>query len=117
MLFIFTVIFAYCGVGRLAYCLTMTFHDLEKKRIEKAVEAFLTMRRPPAHIRPQWDDPSKIHKYPYAKATYVKRQGTWKIYWRRQDLKWHGYEPNPTASSIEGFLQVVDADVYHCFFG
>lgn len=115
----------------------MPFHDLEKKRIEKALAAFLKKRRPPAHIRPQldlgyklsgqsvellevrpqWDHPSIIHRYPYAKATYVKKQDLWKIYWRRQDLKWHGYEPNPTVPSIEEFLALVDADENHCFFG
>ena len=55
----------------------MAFNDLEKKRIENALDKFLTKRRPPPHIRnevdigyrlsgqsvelleirPQWDDP------------------------------------------------------------
>jgi len=115
----------------------MSFSEFELKRIEKMLSAFLTKRRPPAHIRqqmdlgyrlsgqsvelfeirPQWDDSSKIHEHPFAKATYVKTKNVWKIYWRRADLKWHGYEPVPTVPSIEKFLDVVDADSYACFFG
>lgn len=115
----------------------MTFHDLELKKIENALAVFLAKKRPPAHIRPeldygyklsgqsvelveirpQWDDKSKIHHYPFAKATFVKTQNLWKVYWRRADLKWHGYEPVPTVPSIEKFLAVVDADKYACFFG
>jgi len=115
----------------------MSFHDLEKKKIEKALAAFLVKRRPPAHIRPQldlgyklsgqsvelfeirpqWDDPSKIHEHPFAKATYVKTQNVWNVFWQRADLKWHGYEPVPTVPSIEKFLAVVDTDEYACFFG
>ena len=115
----------------------MTFNELELKKIEKALSAFLAKRRPPAHarkqldlgyklsgqsvelieIRPQWDDPNEIHEHPFAKATYVKAQNVWKVYWRRADLKWHQYEPVPTVISIEKFLDVVDADSYACFFG
>lgn len=115
----------------------MAFNELELKRIEKALSAFLGKRRPPAHIRPQldlgykvvgqsvelleirpqWDDPSVIHRHPFAKATYVKTQSEWKVYWQRADLKWHRYDPVPTVPSIERFLAVVNADEYCCFFG
>lgn len=115
----------------------MAFHDIEKKRIENVLDGFLIKRRPPAHIRPQldlgyrllgqsielteirpqWDDPSNIQERPFAKATYVKAQSVWKIFWQRADLKWHGYKPAPTARSIEEFLAIVDADEHACFFG
>lgn len=115
----------------------MAFNDLELKRIEKALAAFLAKRRPPAHIRPQldlgydlsgqsvelveirpqWDNPKIIHRRPFAKATFVKTQNVWKVYWQRANLKWHGYEPVPTVPTIEKFLAVVDADEYGCFFG
>ena len=71
----------------------MAFNDLDRKRIEKAMDAFLAKRRPPPHIRPdldfgyrvtdqsveileirpQWDDRSIIHERAIAKATFVKR--------------------------------------------
>lgn len=115
----------------------MALDDLERKRIEKAMDAFLARRRPPPHIRPdldigyridgqsveileirpQWDDRSIIHQYPVAKATWVRTRRKWKVFWKRADLKWHGYEPAPEVPSIERFLAVVDEDAYCCFFG
>jgi hypothetical protein len=115
----------------------MAFNDLDKKRIEKALDAFLVKRRPPTHIRaeldigyriadqsvevfeirPQWNDRSVIRQHPFAKATYVRSQNCWKIFWMRATLKWQSYEPMPTVASISEFLQVVDADEYRCFFG
>ncbi len=115
----------------------MALDDIERKKIERALEAYLAKRRPPSHIRhkldfgwrlsnqsvelfeirPQWDDPSVIRNHPFAKATYVKTQGLWKVYWKRADLKWHGYQPKPEVASVEQFLAIVDADEYGCFFG
>ncbi|MGH8716972.1 MAG: DUF3024 domain-containing protein [Burkholderiales bacterium] len=31
--------------------------------------------------------------HPVAKATYVKAQDVWKVFWQRADLKWHRYDP------------------------
>jgi len=115
----------------------MALNDIERKRIEKAVDAFVRKRRPAAHIRPKldigfrlvgqsveifeirprWKEPVVRTEHPVAKATFVRRQALWKIFWRRADLKWHGYEPLPTVSSIEGFLEAVEKDEYSCFWG
>jgi hypothetical protein len=115
----------------------MAFNDIEKKKIERALESFLAKHRPPPHIRPdldigyrlsdqsveileirpQWNDKSIIREQPVAKATYVKTQKLWKVYWQRADLKWHGYEPALTVPTIDKFLAVVAADEYGCFFG
>lgn len=115
----------------------MAFNELESKRIEKAVAAFMSVRRPPPHIRPeldigyrlngqsielfeirpQWDNRSVIHEYPFAKATYVRTQQLWKVFWKRADLKWHSYEPAAMVKSIDDFLAIVDADQCGCFFG
>ncbi|HLF86213.1 MAG TPA: DUF3024 domain-containing protein [Nitrospiria bacterium] len=54
---------------------------------------------------------------PRAKATYVKTQRIWRIYWQRAHLKWHCYEPNPEVGTIEDFIALVDNDEYACFFG
>jgi hypothetical protein len=35
----------------------------------------------------------------------------------RRDLKWHSYEPQSVAKSIEEFLEIVDKDELSCFFG
>lgn len=115
----------------------MALNDLERKRIENTVGAFVEKLRPPPHIRPEldfgfriigqslelfeirpeWKKPEIKHKYPFAKATFVRAQDRWKIYWQRADLKWHLYEPVPEVSSVEDFLAIVKNDEYACFFG
>ncbi len=115
----------------------MAFSELEKKRYEKVVKAFVDSRRPPLEIRPQldlsyrmsgqsveifeirpaWKAPSEKVENSVAKATYIRRSNVWRIYWQRADLKWHRYDPVPEVARIEEFLEVVDADEYCCFFG
>jgi len=112
-------------------------NDLERKRIEKAVAAFVARRRPPAHlrdqldlsfrfdgrsveifeIRPRWNDPEQRVEEAIAKARYLKSRGTWLVYWQRADLKWHKYAPVPEVKTIEAFLRLVDEDAHACFFG
>jgi hypothetical protein len=115
----------------------MALNDLERKRVEKAVSAFIEKRRPPPsirpkldlgfrisgqsvelfEIRPQWDKPEVKRERPFAKATYVRTQGLWKVYWMRADLKWHSYQPVAEVARIDDFLAVVAKDEYACFFG
>lgn len=115
----------------------MAFNDIERKRAEKTVAAFVEKRRPPPHIRPQldlgfrvqgqsveifeirpaWRSPGETMESPVAKATFVKTQRAWKVYWRRADLKWHAYPPAPLVESLEEFLLLVDKDEHACFFG
>ncbi len=115
----------------------MVLSGFETKKYEKVVRAVIAKNRPHAHIRkeldlgyrlkghsveifevrPRWDNPKEIMESPVAKATYVKTQGNWKIYWQRADLKWHSYQPYPEAKTIEEFLEVVEADSNACFFG
>lgn len=115
----------------------MALHELELKRCERAIAAFMEKRRPPPHIRsqldlgyriegqsieifeirPAWGDPEKILELPLAKGTYVRTQDVWKVYWQKRDLKWHRYDPDPEVKSIEEFLDIVDRDEYGCFFG
>lgn len=115
----------------------MALSELDIKRCEKIVGAFVERRRPPRHlrakldlgfrihgqsvelfeIRPAWNDATRILEHPFAKATYNRTKRIWKIYWRRADLKWHGYEPMPEVQSLEHFVAIVDEDAYACFFG
>lgn len=115
----------------------MAFTELEAKRCERDLAAFLKRHRPPEHIRkeldfsyklegqsvellevrPDWRDKTVVHKTPFAKATFVKSGHYWKLYWRRANLKWHSYEPNPIASSLAETLAVVSNDEHCCFFG
>ena len=115
----------------------MAFNELERKRVEKTVHRFIEAHRPPPHIRPKldlgfrlqgqsvelfeirpvWDDPSSKMESPVAKATYVKTQKSWKVYWMRADLKWHGYPPAPEVGTLDAFLALVAEDKHACFFG
>ena len=112
-------------------------NDIERKRIENAIAAFMAKRRPPVHlrdqvdlrsrfdgrsveifeIRPRWDNPAEQIEEPVAKARYVKSRDCWLVYWQRRDLKWHKYDPMPEVSTVEAFLRLVDEDAYACFFG
>ena len=114
----------------------MAFSEMETKRYEKQVTAFVEKRRPPEHIREQVDigfrikghsveifeirpaflDPKVKTESPVAKATYVRTQGVWKVYWQRRDLKWHGYDP-PKVRTLKKFLELVDEDDMCCFWG
>lgn len=101
------------------------------------VHTFIERKRPPVHIRneldlgyrmtdqsveifeirPFWRNPEEKIEQAVAKATYVKKQRIWKIYWQRADLKWHRYDPAPETDSLEEFLALVEHDEYACFFG
>ena len=115
----------------------MAISEFEIKRCEREVEKYLDERRPPAHvrnqldfgyrienqsvelfeIRPQWNKPEVKLEIPFAKATFVKKEKLWKIYWQRQDLKWHRYTPAPSIQYFEEFLSIVSEDKKACFFG
>jgi hypothetical protein len=115
----------------------LAFSEIELKRCEKIVGAFVERRRPPRHlrsqldlafrmqgqsveifeIRPAWNDETRTIEHRIAKATYQRTKQAWKIYWQRADLRWHGYEPVPEVTSLEQFVAVVGDDAYGCFFG
>jgi hypothetical protein len=115
----------------------MAFTQEERVQHKKRMDAFIEKRRPPEHIRdqldlsyrieeqsivifeirPQWNDPQSIVESPVAKTTWVKSRKVWKIYWMPSDLKWHLYPPLPEVDSLQEFINEVDADSNHCFFG
>ncbi len=98
----------------------------------------LKRRRPPSHIRPKldlgfrvtgqsvelfeirpvWRGPlGEKRESAFAKATYVRTKGRWRVFWMRRDLKWHGYDPAPEVETVEEFVTLVQEDRYACFFG
>ena len=108
----------------------MALNDIEQKQIEKAVGSFVEKLWPAPHIRPEldigfrisgqsvelfeirprWNNPEIRDEHPFAKATFVRTQGKWKVFWMRADLKWHGYSPLLEVNTIEDFLAVVKKD-------
>jgi hypothetical protein len=115
----------------------MSLSEFEIKKVQKAVNKFLDKRRPPASIRheldfgwrldkhsfflfetrPIWNNPSEYQDLDCIKATFVRTQSIWKIYWMRRDLKWHSYEPCSEVGTIEQVIDILDEDQYGCFFG
>ena len=116
----------------------MAISEFETKRLEKVIGSFIEKHRPPPHIRaeldlafringqsveifevrPRWrGEPGETMEHPVAKATYVKTQALWKVFWMRADLKWHSYPPMPRVGTIEKFLALVGEDKHACFFG
>jgi spore coat polysaccharide biosynthesis protein SpsF (cytidylyltransferase family) len=115
----------------------MALSEFEIKRTESLVEKFIEKRRPSPEIRdqldlgfrikgqsveifeirPVWNNPKKKIEESVAKATFVKTNKSWKIYWKRADLKWHRYDPDPEVDYIEDFLKIVGEDEFCCFWG
>ncbi len=115
----------------------MALSEFEVKRYEIAKQKFLIKRRPPAdirdkydlncrldaqtvevfEIRPQWDNPEVKLEHPFAKATFVKSQKIWKIYWLKSNNKWQCYLPNETVKTIEDVFSAIDCDEFGRFFG
>ncbi|MGH8529929.1 MAG: DUF3024 domain-containing protein [Nevskiales bacterium] len=115
----------------------MSFTDIELARHKRTLDAWIEKNRPPPHIRPKLDfgyritgqsvelfeirpafgRPEEMQEGAIAKATWNKRQGVWKVYWQRADLKWHAYEPARAAGTLDNFLKTVREDKYACFFG
>ncbi len=115
----------------------MSFNDIEKKKIENELNRYIDKRRPPIEIRhkvdigfkmeknsiiifeirPNWKNPSEINEIPISKTTFNKTKNVWNIFWKRADLKWHKYVPNPEVNSVSEFITIVDKDDHGCFWG
>jgi len=115
----------------------MAFTVAEKHAFKAVVAAFIEKRRPPDDIRPRldlgfritdqsieifeirpvWNDPTRKRESCVAKATYVRSRGLWKVYWVQADLQWHSYHPKPAVRRLQQFLELVDKDAHHCFWG
>jgi hypothetical protein len=116
----------------------MALTELEAARVRRALDAFLAKRRPPARLRSQLDlgyrisnqtveiietrprwrgKPGEVMEHGIAKATFVRCRGTWRLFWLRQTLKWHSYEPAAEVRSIDEVCRIIDEDQFGCFFG
>ena len=115
----------------------MPIDILQTAEIIEALENFMLKRRPPLgmrslvdlaykienqsvfnfEIRPRWDNPNELFNSNIAKATFVKTQNHWDVFWMRSDLKWHKYQPKPNVKTINEFVDLVAKDDHHCFWG
>jgi hypothetical protein len=115
----------------------MVLDGLQTVDIIEAMENFLEMVRPSEDVRPQLDISYKIEgqsvfvleirpqfgnkqlyrEYAVAKATYVRSENIWKVFWMRANLKWYSYLPQPVVGDIKEFAKLVREDKHHCFWG
>ncbi|MBE0626972.1 MAG: DUF3024 domain-containing protein [Burkholderiales bacterium] len=115
----------------------MALSGIERKRIETTVGAFVEKRRPAPHIRPkldfgfgvsgqsvelleirpQADRPEVKRESAFAKASFARSRGVWKLYRTRADPKRHSDGPAAQVAGIDRFLAVVKEDEYGCAFG
>ncbi len=123
----------FCNCNRKT--IAVAFSEFEQRRIAKIVGGYVDSRRPPPQIRNELDlafliDKQSVILYeirqimggshverPFAKATWVKTQQHWRIFWQRANLKWHSYEPLPEVGRLEDFVKEVERDPYCCFYG
>jgi hypothetical protein len=83
--------------------------DVGGKVVGKTVEIF--------EIRPQWDNPKKVYRYPLARATWLKAKAAWKVCCQRDDHTWQEYSPKPLVASLDEFFDEVGRDRHGSFFG
>ena len=117
----------------------MALSEFEEKKAALEVERFMESKRLPENMRNQLDfgyrienqsvvlfeirsiqlpdKPEKKIEAMVAKATYVKTERVWKVYWQRADLQWHRYEPVSEVRELSDFLNLVDEDKHGCFWG
>ena len=68
-------------------------------------------------VRPRWNKPDENTRMPCAKLTFVRTQNAWKLFWRRANGKWNGYELLKPSGDLIDLLTEIDEDPHGCFFG
>jgi hypothetical protein len=109
----------------------MAFTDSEIAEHTALIEQLLwSRRRPPLHlrdqmregqrftghaiefffVRPRFDAPREMIEESIAKVQFVRSRGVWRLYCKRADLKWHGYQPFPEPPTLAEALRAMDQD-------
>ena len=114
----------------------MAFDELELKRIERTVGELCRRCSPPEHAdqlrtvygveghrvtmyeeRPPWGGVGEWTHRGLARFRYLRSRDEWRLYWMRQDLRWHLYDPDEMPADLASLVAVVDADKHGAFFG
>ncbi|HHZ68959.1 MAG TPA: DUF3024 domain-containing protein [Methylococcaceae bacterium] len=115
--------------------MVMAISEFEIFKVEKVAKEFCSKRNvnfPPDQlyidyrledqvlylfeVRPRWDEPNIKAETMVAKLWYIKKDKLWKLYWQRQNMKWHLYEGG-INKNLEPLLVQVNEDNYGCFWG
>jgi hypothetical protein len=114
----------------------MAFSELELKRIDRTVGDLCRRKSPPQYAgelrfiyridghavsiyeeRLPWRGSGPWTSHGIARLRFTRARRTWALYWMRQDLKWHRYEPEPPSPVLATLVAVVEADEFGAFFG
>ena len=114
----------------------MAFDELELKRIDRTVGELCRRCSPPEHAdqlrtvyeveghsvtmyeeRPPWDGVGEWTRRGIARFRFYRSRSEWQLYWMRQDLRWHLYDPDEMPADLASLVAVVEADKYGAFFG
>ena len=114
----------------------MSFTELELKGIDHTVGDLCRRKTRPEHadqlrfecqigdnavtmweVRTPWDGVGDHTHMGIARFRFVRLRGEWQLYWMRQDLKCHRYEPAEPTPDLAALVAVVEADERMAFFG
>jgi len=114
----------------------LSFSELELKRIDRTVGELCRRLSPPQYAdelrvvceidahnvsvfeeRPPWNGRGDWTRMGVARFRFFRSRGEWQLYWMRQDLKWHRYDPAEPTADLAALVAVVEADEYGAFFG
>lgn len=91
-------------------------HVRDQVRVECEVAArHLTI----VECRPPWRDDmgSERTRFPIARLRYTKQTGTWSLYWRDRNLRFHEYDLITPSSRVDDLLEEIDRDPTSIFWG
>ena len=67
--------------------------------------------------RPYWKDKTIWTKSDIARVRFNKTDGTWTLYCRDRNNKWHAYDPLPPTPDFGTVLEEIKADPTGIFWG
>ncbi|MCZ6691658.1 MAG: DUF3024 domain-containing protein [Planctomycetota bacterium] len=98
-----------------AYCeRSVPLHVRDKLALQfriKGQDVILFEKRPHFRREGEWTESN------VAKFKFNRREGTWTLWWRDRNSKWHYYDPCPPSQRFEDLLEVVDRDPTGIFGG
>lgn len=68
-------------------------------------------------VRPPWDGVGEPTRFPIARLRYTKTTGTWQLYWRDRNLKFHKYDQAPPTPAVQELLDHITGSKNPIFFG
>ncbi len=68
-------------------------------------------------VRPPWDGQGDWTRFPVARLRYTTATGTWTLYWRDRNLRFHEYRDCRPTTSVQKLLDHVGESGDPIFWG